>query len=132
MLLQFPIFKTKIKGVAKKFNLNNPKERKEYFEQKAGKEIKKIRQYLGRGNTFVAYLLGKKNSGKGTYSKMFAEIVDSERISHFSIGDMIREVDGELKNKQKRKKLIEYARRYNNKAVLNIVEKLLEFIRESV
>jgi predicted transcriptional regulator of viral defense system len=32
----------------------------------------------------------------------------------------------------KRKKLIEYARRYNNKAVLNIVEKLLEFIRESV
>lgn len=31
----------------------------------------------------------------------------------------------------KRKKLIEYARRYNNKAVLNIVEKLLEFIKES-
>jgi len=31
----------------------------------------------------------------------------------------------------KRKKLIEYARRYNNKAVLNIVEKLLEFVKES-
>ena len=128
MLSQFPIFKTKIKGVAKKFNLSNPKERKEYFELRAGKEIKKIRQYLGKGNTFIAYLLGKKNSGKGTYSKMFAEIIDPKRISHFSIGDMIREVDEELKDAKKRKKLIEYLEKnyrgwHSVKELISLLEK---------
>ena len=106
--MQFPVFKTKIKKIKKKFDLNNPKERREYFYLKAGKEIEKLRDYLRKGNSFVVYLLGKKNSGKGTYSKMFAEIVDSKRIEHFSIGDMIREVDKELKNRVKRKELIEF------------------------
>lgn len=88
--------------------MNNPKEREKYFQLKTGKEIKKLRDYFKKGNTFVAYLLGKKNSGKGTYSKMFAEIVDQKSIEHFSIGDMIREVDRELKNKSKKKELIEF------------------------
>ena len=78
---------------------------------KAGKEIEKLRDYLRKGNSFVAYLLGKKNSGKGTYSKMFAEIVDPKRIEHFSIGDMIREIDKELKNKSRRKELIEFLKK---------------------
>lgn len=107
--MEFPIFKTKIKGLTEKnacvFDLNNPKERKEYFELKAGKEIEKIRDYFRKGNTFIAYLLGKKNSGKGTYSKMFAEIVAPQKIEHLSVGDMIREVDQELKNKKKKKEL---------------------------
>ena len=90
--MRFPIFKTKIDGVTKKFNLTDPKEQKEYFELKAGREIEKLREYL-KENTFVAYLLGKKNSGKGTYSKMFAEIIFPERVEHFSIGDMVRSVD---------------------------------------
>jgi adenylate kinase family enzyme len=106
--MQFPIFKTKIKGITKKFNLNNPKERKEYFELKAGKEIRKLRDYFEKGNTFIAYLIGKKNSGKGTYSKMFAEVVSPERVEHFSIGDMIRNIDKELKDKKKKKELIEF------------------------
>ena len=104
----FPIFKTRIKGVNKRFDLNNPKEREEYFYFKAGSEIKKLRDYFKRGNTFVAYLLGKKNSGKGTYSKMFAEIVDPEHITHFSVGDMAREIDKELKDKKKKKELIAF------------------------
>ncbi len=104
----FPIFKTKIKGLKKKFDLNNPKERKEYFGLKAGKEIKKLRDYFKKGNTFIAYLIGKKNSGKGTYSKMFAEIIDPGRVEHFSVGDMIREIDKELKDKKKRKELIDF------------------------
>jgi len=103
--MRFPIFKTKIKGLNKKFDLNNPKERKEYFELKAGREIKKIRNFLKK-NTFIVYLLGKKNSGKGTYSKLFAEIIGPEKIDHFSIGDMIREIDKELKDKKKKKELI--------------------------
>lgn len=74
---------------------------------KAGKEIEKLREYLKK-NTFVAYLLGKKNSGKGTYSKMFGEMVSPERIEHFSIGDMVRNVDIELKDQKKKKELFSF------------------------
>lgn len=103
--MKFPIFKTKIKGLNKNLDLNNPKEREVYFKLKAGKEIEKLRKYFKKGNTFVAYLLGKKNSGKGTYAKMFAETVDPEKIEHFSVGDMIRDIDKELSDKRKKKEL---------------------------
>ncbi|MFH1575729.1 MAG: AAA family ATPase [Candidatus Nealsonbacteria bacterium] len=106
--MQFPIFKTKIKGLTQKFDLNNPQEREKYFELKAGKEIEKLRNYFKKGGTFIAYLLGKKNSGKGTYAKMFAEIVDPKSIEHFSIGDMVRNIDQELKDSKKRRELIEF------------------------
>jgi len=106
--MRFPISKTKVKNVNKKFELSNPKERKSYFQLKAGKEIKKLRDYFKKGNTFIVYLLGKKNSGKGTYSKMFAEIIGPEYVEHFSVGDMIRGIDKELKDKKKRKELIEF------------------------
>ena len=105
--MKFPIFKTKVKGVTKKFNLTDPQEVKEYFQLKAGKEIEKLRDFL-KESTFVAYLLGKKNSGKGTYSKMLAEIVAPDKIDHFSIGDMVRGIDQELKDKEKRAELIAY------------------------
>src|SRR3989344_3761064 len=98
-IMQFPIFKTKIEGLDRKFNLTNPQNQKEYFELKAGEEIRKLREYV-KNNTFVAYLLGKKNSGKGTYSKMFSEVVDSSRIEHLSVGDMIRKVDKELQDER--------------------------------
>ncbi len=106
--MRFPVFKTKLKNVKKKFDLNDPKSRKEYFELKAGKEIRKLRNYFKAGNTFIAYLLGKKNSGKGTYSKMFTEVVSPEKVEHFSVGDMIREVDKELKDKKRKKELIKF------------------------
>ena len=67
----FPIFKTKISDLKRSFNLADPDERREYFDLKAGEEIKKLKEFLQK-NTFVAYLLGKKNSGKGTYAKLFA------------------------------------------------------------
>ena len=103
--MRFPIFKTKIEGLDRKFNLIDPGEQKEYFQLKAGKEIEKLREYL-KENSFIAYLLGKKNSGKGTYSKMFKEMVDPGKIDHFSIGDMVREIDEELKDKEKKRELI--------------------------
>jgi len=106
--MEFPLFKTKSASRKKEFSLNDPKEREKYFNFKAGKEIKKLREYFKKGNTFVAYLLGKKNSGKGTYSKMFSEIVAPDSIEHFSIGDMIRGVDKELEDKKKKKELIEF------------------------
>lgn len=119
-IMQFPVFKTKIKGLNKKFNLTNPQEQREYFQLKAGEEIEKLRKYL-KENTFVAYLMGKKNSGKGTYSKMFAEIVLPERVDHFSIGDMVRGVDGELADPEKKKNLISYLER-NYRGALSLEE----------
>ncbi len=128
--MTFPIFKTKIKKLTKTFDLNNPKERGEYFELKAGREIKKLKNYLKR-KTFIAYLLGKKNSGKGTYAKMFAEVVDSKEIEHFSVGDMIREVDKELKNKKEKKELIKFLEK-NYRGWLSVKELILTLEKRSV
>ncbi len=85
------MFKTKVEGHSEPFALEDPVERKKYFELKTGSEIEKIREYLRKGN-FLAFLLGPKNSGKGTYSKLFAEAIGSDRIRHISVGDIVRDV----------------------------------------
>ncbi len=105
----FPVFKTKSE-VYKKFDLTDAKSRQEYFEYKCGDEIKKLREFL-KNNTFIAYFLGKKSAGKGTYSKMFAEIVDKEKIASFSIGDMIRSFDENVRNPEKKKELAEFLKK---------------------
>jgi len=105
--MEFPIFKTKIEGINQTFDLDDPIERRKYFELKAGSEIEKLKVYLEK-NTFVAYLLGKKNSGKGTYAKMFAEIVAPEKIIHFSIGDAVRAVHNEFQDPNKKNDLINF------------------------
>ena len=105
--MNFPIFKTKREGVDKKFNLADPKERQEYFRAKIGDDIDKLKKHI-ENNTFIVYLMGKKNSGKGTYAKMFAEIMGSDKIEHFSVGDMIRGLDEELNDKEKREALVSF------------------------
>jgi len=105
--IDFPLFKTKINNSGKKFDLTDFDQRKEYFERKAGKEIKKLREYL-KDRTFVVYLLGKKNSGKGTYAKMFKEVVDKDKVEHFSIGDMVREFDEIVEGESGKKELISF------------------------
>jgi adenylate kinase family enzyme len=90
--LEFPIVGTKMKGLNKKFDLESPAGRKEYFEAKVGDEITQIKKYLDT-NTFLAYFLGKKSSGKGTYSKLIAEIFGSDKVAHVSVGDLVRETD---------------------------------------
>ena len=104
--LDFPIFKTK-SDVYKKFDLTDGAQRKEYFEYKAGPEIQKLRDYL-KEKTFIAYFLGKKSSGKGTYSKMLSEIVDKDKIAHFSIGDMVRSFDEILADPAKKQELVDF------------------------
>jgi len=104
--IEFPIFKTKIDS-SKKFDLTDFKQRQAYFDFKAGKEIKKLREYLKK-NTFIAYLLGKNNSGKGTYAKMFKEVVDKDGVEHFSIGDMVRKFDEVTQDKKKKKELVSF------------------------
>jgi len=112
--LNFPIFKTKIVGLNKKFNLNDPDDRREYFKLKAGPEIEKIRKYLDSGKTFVGYLLGKKNSGKGTYSKLFMEAIspstssEQAAIGHVAVGDIVRDVHAGLSDPKKKKELSEF------------------------
>lgn len=96
--MDFPIHQTKITGLTRKFNLSDPAERKEYFAAKVGPEIAKLKKYLG-SQTFIGYLLGKKNTGKGTYSKMFSEVVGEEHIGHVAIGDIVRDVHKSLEEK---------------------------------
>jgi len=105
--VDFPIFKTKMAGKIKKFDLTDVKDRQAYFEYKAGPEIKKLKEYL-KENIFIAYLMGKKSSGKGTYSKMFKEIVAPDRVEHFSVGDMVRSFDSVLKDPKKKKEFVSF------------------------
>ncbi len=106
--IEFPVFNTKSEEKDyKKFDLTDAEQRKEYFELKAGPEIKKLKEYL-KDKTFIVYLLGKKSSGKGTYAKMFKEIIDPEKIEHLSIGDMIRSFDEVLRDENKKQELIEF------------------------
>ena len=103
--LGFPVFKTKVPGSAtQKFNLESPEGRTKYFTFKAGKEIKDIRTFLKK-KTFVAFMMGKKNSGKGTYTKLFAEQVGQDKVMHLSIGDVIRAAHKEIATPKGRKAL---------------------------
>ena len=104
--IEFPIFKTKTGG-EKTFDLTDATHRKEYFEYKAGDEIKKLQEYL-KSNTFIVYLLGKKSSGKGTYSKMLKEIIAPDKIEHLSVGDLIRSFDDILRDPAIRQELITF------------------------
>jgi adenylate kinase family enzyme len=109
--LNFPIFKTITPGVEKKFDLNTIEGRKEYFTAKVGPEIEKIKKYLSSDKAFIAFLLGKKNSGKGTYSKLFMEAVGSEYVGHLSVGDLVRYIHKSIESEDGKKKLIEFLKK---------------------
>ncbi len=102
-------------------------ERGKYFEAKAGDEIKKIREYLESGKTFIAYLIGIKNSGKGTYSKLFMEAIGGDKVRHLSVGDLVRDVHARLEKGGKTKeKVLEFLN--NNYRGTNSVEELEKII----
>ena len=107
----FPVFKTKTEGVTKRFELSDIEGRKEYFQAKAGVEIEKLRKFFDEGNTFIAYLLGKKNAGKGTYTKLLMEIFGKDRIAHISVGDTVRDVHAAMEDEGQRKELIAYMKK---------------------
>lgn len=105
--MDFDIFKTKMEGKDRVFNLTDPAQRRDYFYYKAGEEIEKLKDYVDE-NTFIVYLLGKKNSGKGTYSKMLAELLGADKLEHFSVGDMIRAISKEIQDPAKKQELADY------------------------
>ena len=85
--LDFPLFVTKTGGP--KHALETVEGRAAYFKEKAGPEIERLKKFLD-DKYFFGVLLGKKNSGKGTYSKLFGEIVGSDKVRHISVGDIVR------------------------------------------
>ncbi len=101
LLTDFPVIKTKVPNITKKFDLNDPAGRKEYFEAKAGEDIAKLREYF-KESTFIAYFLGKKNAGKGTYTKLMAEIFGADKIGHISVGDVVRATYKDISDETKR------------------------------
>lgn len=106
---EFPIYKTKRKDVKETFDLNDPTERRKYFEAKVGSEIEEIKEYIDNGNTFVGFFLAKKSAGKGTYSKMMREIIGSDRIEHISVGDVVRATHAEVEDSPvKEEELLNY------------------------
>jgi len=110
-LTDFPVIRTKIPNLTKRFNLSDPRECKEYFEAKVGTEINKIKKYLEE-NTFIAYLLGKKISGKGTYTKLMSEIFGTDKIGHISVGDLVRATYKDINDSKKREEIVEYLEKH--------------------
>lgn len=107
-LNNFPIFKTQVSGLTDTFDINDIQGRQAYFQAKAGAEVEKIKSYLASGKTFVAFLLGKKNSGKGTYSKLFMEAVGAEHIAHVSVGDLVRDAHQIFDSGEGREELVKF------------------------
>jgi adenylate kinase family enzyme len=105
---EFPLVSAKIEGINKKFDLSDLNERKEYFFTKVKEEITKLKKYFEEGKTFIVYFLGKKNAGKGTYTKLLMEIFGKDKISHISVGDVVRDVHQSMENEEEKRKLLEY------------------------
>lgn len=108
--VDFPLFKTKIPGLTEKFDLSDPEVRLKYFSAKVGPELEKLREYLAK-KTFVAYMLGKKNSGKGTYSKLFLEAIGGTGVSHVSVGDVVRDAHAGLDTPSTKNELIDFLKK---------------------
>ncbi|MDP2648172.1 MAG: nucleoside monophosphate kinase [Candidatus Yanofskybacteria bacterium] len=101
----FPLFKTKKAGP--QFNLEDRAQRRKYFDYKAGTEIRKLKEYLKK-NTFMGFFLGPKNSGKGTYAKLFLEALNADLVAHISVGDVVRSVHKSLINTKSKRELIAF------------------------
>jgi len=125
----FPIESTKVAGVTKSFDLANPGQRKIYFHLKAGEEIKKIKTYL-ETNTFVALMIGKKGSGKGTYVGLMKEIFGDDKIAQISVGDITRVVFEEIKTKEGMDSLKNYLEK-NYRGPISVDEALGAFVNKS-
>ena len=105
----FPVFKTKVEGVTERFDLSDPAGRKQYFAAKCGPEIEKIKAYQSN-DSFLSFLIGKKNTGKGTYSKLFMEIMGKEKNGHLSVGDLVRDIHSSLEDKDEREKMLAFVK----------------------
>lgn len=123
--IDFPIYKTKREGVTQIYDLNDPAQRKIYFEAKLGPQIAAIKKFL-ESKAFVAFLIGKKNTGKGTYSKLFMEIVGSEHVGHLSVGDLVRDIHKAIGDEKNRAELAAFLKK--NYRGFNTTEEIFDLI----
>jgi len=127
--LEFPIFKTKSPAGSPKFDLSDPTQRADYFQFKAGLEIEKLKKFL-KNNTFLAIMLGKKAAGKGTYAKLFAEALSTDRTVLVSVGDVIRKTHQILKTGQGKKELMAFLEK-NYRGYLSLEKAVKEVLNRS-
>lgn len=106
--MDFPLFSTKTSDITQTFDLDSPVGRHEYFQAKAGKEIEFLKTYLDEGNSFISFWLAKKGAGKGTYSKMLAEVLGEHRVAHISVGDIVRAVHASANDHEAHAELLDY------------------------
>jgi adenylate kinase family enzyme len=55
--------------------------------------------------------MGKKNSGKGTYSKLFMEAVGKEHVGHVSVGDIVRDIHKSVETEEGKQELLEFLKK---------------------
>lgn len=91
----------------KLYDLTTVGDRILYFQEKVGKEIALLRDFLSR-NTFVGYLLAPKNAGKGTYMKYLAEAVGEQYFNHVGVGDVVKKADEDFREKNKDSDVYKY------------------------
>jgi len=127
--LNFPLFSNKVAGVNDTYNLSDVGQRQIYFKLKRGQEISKIKTFL-ENRTFIAIMLGKKGSGKGTYSGMLKEIFGDDKIAQISVGDITRNVFEEIKSESGLKSLKEYLEK-NYRGYMSIDDALDAFTNKS-
>lgn len=120
--MNFPPFNTNQFSSGKSFDLNDPVQRYEYFQAKAGHQIELLKAYLDT-NTFLGFFLAKKGAGKGTYSKLITELLGAERFAHISVGDIVRDAHAELDNPSSKAALVEYLTK-NYRGYISIDEAL--------
>jgi len=126
---ELSLIKTKVAGLHTRFNLSDPDSRREYFEAKAGSEIKELKEYF-KNNSFIAYLLGKKNSGKGTYTKLMIEIFGKDKIGHISVGDIVRAAYADIKDEVKKQELVDYIHK-NYRGYISVDQALDALVNKS-
>lgn len=126
--LDFPISKQKGDG-KKSYNLSDPEQRKAYFYEKAGDEINALKEYF-ENNTFVAYLLGKKQAGKGTYSKLLIEVFGEDKLRHLSVGDIVRETEKIREDGKAKEELLKYLKD-NYRGFMSIDDAIDAFLNRS-
>lgn len=91
----------------KTYDLNNPAQRKLYFNAKIGKEIELLREFLSN-NTFIAYLLAPKLAGKGTYTNLLMDAIGGEFFEVVSVGDVVREYKAKFNKSGKDSEIYKY------------------------
>ncbi|MFZ5424186.1 MAG: nucleoside monophosphate kinase [Patescibacteria group bacterium] len=127
--MEFPIFDTKSLSDGNEYNLSDPADRHLYFHSKLGTKIEDIKTYL-ENNTFVGFMLAKKSAGKGTYSKMFEEIVGADHFAHISVGDIVRDVHAAIENPAEMNDLRNYMKK-NYRGFISIDEAIAALLNRN-